>query len=406
MSTIRVVDGVVEITGFSLRDQLLADLLDRQPDEEAAAATLEGILITGARGIASMGVGLDLAEVDQRVAAAISGALTRFEQTISTGIGHLSGQLDPGQRSSMVARALDELASLQGDLLAGVDPNRVDSHASILLRRLQEVVGPGGPVAQRLAEALDPTAPASTLGQGFATIRAEISALRDFLNQEQGRRQEADRGTAKGVAFEERIESALRSAARPLGAIVEHTGRTSGSLGSAAVVGDYLLTLPNGCRIAIEVKNQRAISLTGKQGVLAELDRAAANRQAEAAMCISAEDAYPQEVGPFGVFGNRVLVVDDGEGTMIWAGLRWLVASIAAPTDTEVDLAALAERLQRLRSVCQKFTSHKSALTEIAKSVGRVSEGLGDMRDEVLTLVDDLTRQVGPAQPDKPRLTA
>jgi hypothetical protein len=161
------------------------------------------------------------------------------------------------------------------------------------------------------------------------------------------------------------------------------------------VVGDYLITLANGCRIAVEVKNQRTIGLTGKQGILEELDRAIANRQANAALCISAEEAYPQEVGPFGVFGNRVLVVDDGEGTMIWTGLRWLSATLTAQPATEtIDLAAVQDRLQRLRSICQKFSSQRSALTEINKSVGRVSEGLGDMRDEVLVLVDDLTRQI------------
>jgi hypothetical protein len=80
---------------------------------------------------------------------------------------------------------------------------------------------------------------------------------------------------------------------------------------------------------------------------------------------------------------------------MIWTGLRWLAATLAAQPATEtIDLAAVQDRLQRLRSICQKFSSQRSALTEINKSVGRVSEGLGDMRDEVLVLVDDLTRQI------------
>jgi len=394
MSSIRLAEGTVHIDGLSIRDAVLADLVSRQPDAEAAEALLQRVLVTGARGIASMGVGLDLAELDGRVAKSVTAALVDFEQTIASGVGHLAEQLDPEQRSSLVARALSELTEIQSEFLAGVDPNRTDSHAGELLARLREVVGPGGPVAQRLEEALDPTAPNSSLTAGFASIRAEITALRDHVSIQRGRAEEAVRGTAKGHDFEILVDEALRNAARPLGAIVEHTGRAAGHLG-AAVVGDYLITLANGCRIAVEVKNQRSIGLTGKQGILEELDRAVANRQADAAMCISAEEAYPQEVGPFGVFGNRVLVVDDGEGTMIWTGLRWLTATLTAQPATEaIDLAAVQDRLQRLRSICQKFSSQRSALTEVTKSVGRVSEGLGEMRDEVLVLVDDLTRQI------------
>ncbi len=395
MTNIRLTEGTLHIDGLSIRDAVLTDLVSRQPDPEAMEMLLERVLVTGARGIASMGVGLDLAELDGRVAKAVAVALADFEQTISTGVSNLAEQLDPEQRSSLVARALSELTEIQAVFLAGVDPNRTDSHAGALLARLNEVVGPHGHVAQRLEEALDPDAPNSALAAGFASIRSEITALRDHVSQQRGRDEEATRGTAKGVDFEHMVDDALRNAARPLGAIVEHTGRAAGALGASAVVGDYLVTLANGCRIAVEVKNQRTIGLTGKQGVLEELDRAAANRQADASMCISAIDAYPQEVGPFGVFGNRVLVVDDGEGTMIWTGLRWLAATLTNQPVTEaIDLAAVADRLQRLRSICQKFSSQKTALTEINKSIGKVSEGLGDMRDEVLGLVDDLTRQI------------
>jgi hypothetical protein len=403
MSSIRLVEGGVEIVDFTVRDPVLAELIGLQATPEAAEAVLERVLVTGARGIASMGVGLDLAELDDRVKRGVSSALARFEETISAGMGLLADQLDPKQRSSLVAQALGELSSLQAGFLAGVDPDRTDSHAGILLARLNQVVGPGGPVAKRLEEALDPTAAGSALSRGFSSIKAEVGALRDFINQEKGRSEEAVRGTAKGVDFEHRVDHALREAARPLGAIVEHTGRASGDLGASSVVGDYLVTLQNGSRIAVEVKNQATIGLTGKQGVLEELDRACANRSAEAAMCISAGFAYPQEVGPFGVFRNRVLVVDDGEGTLIWTGLRWLSALLSAPPQVEsIDLAAVADRLHRLRTICQKFVSQRSALTEINKSVERVSDSLGGIREEVLGLIEDLTREVRLSGPGRP----
>ncbi len=121
------------------------------------------------------------------------------------------------------------------------------------------------------------------------------------------------------------------------------------------------------------------------------------NRSAQAGLCISALDAYPAEVGSFNVYGNRVLVVDDGEGTMIAAALRWLMlAEAAARSDDELDIGAIKAGLERLRGTCQRFATNRSALTEVNKSVTKVSESLGEMRDEVLNIVDDLIRNIHP----------
>ncbi|HEX5671658.1 MAG TPA: hypothetical protein VFY46_02950, partial [Acidimicrobiia bacterium] len=72
MSSIRLTEGTVYIDGLSIRDAVLADLVSRQPDAEAVEHLLERVLVTGARGIASMGVGLDLAELDGRVAKSVA----------------------------------------------------------------------------------------------------------------------------------------------------------------------------------------------------------------------------------------------------------------------------------------------------------------------------------------------
>jgi hypothetical protein len=47
-----------------------------------------------------------------------------------------------------------------------------------------------------------------------------------------------------------------------------------------AKVGDAALTLPDGTRIAIEAKDSAKVGLTGKDGILEELGRAMANRDA------------------------------------------------------------------------------------------------------------------------------
>jgi hypothetical protein len=62
--------------------------------------------------------------------------------------------------------------------------------------------------------------------------------------------------------------------------------------------------------------------------------------------------------------------------------------------DDSIDVGAIGEGLERLRGTCQRFVNTRSALTEVTKSVTKVSEGLGEMRDEVLAIVDDLIRSI------------
>ena len=127
------------------------------------------------------------------------------------------------------------------------------------------------------------------------------------------------------------------------------------------------------------------------------------NRSAQAGLCISALDAYPAEVGAFNVYGSRVLVVDDGEGTMITAALRWLMLTGESPNsgDDSMDVGAINDGLERLRGTCQRFATTRSALTEVTKSVTKVSESLGEMRDEVLAIVDELIRSIRRTQADE-----
>ena len=47
-----------------------------------------------------------------------------------------------------------------------------------------------------------------------------------------------------------------------------------------------------------------------------------------------------------------------------------------------------------MRGTCQRFATNRSALTEVTKSVSKVSESLREMRDEVLNVVDDLVRNL------------
>lgn len=365
-------NGTVRIDQFETADPAVVGLLTGVEHGPERERLVSNALSTGARGLMSMGLGIRVEDLEARLRSAAEAAAA---ETL-------------GQLEAAVMRAARGLE-------AGIDLGRSGSHSSVFLGELQALLGPQGRLLAGLRAALDPLGD-SPLAQAFSGVRSELAHLRDDIVRNQGRVEESARGTAKGVDFEVRLEATLRQIARGIGAVVEHTARSAGNLSSLSVVGDYLLLLPDGRKVAVEVKNQQSINLTGKNGILAELDRAMTNRSAQAGLCISALDAYPAEVGAFNVYGSRVLVVDDGEGTMITAALRWLMLTGESLNDGDdsIDVGAIGEGLERLRGTCQRFVNTRSALTEVTKSVTKVSEGLGEMRDEVLAIVDDLIRSI------------
>jgi hypothetical protein len=404
-SPIRVDGDAVLISELEVVDRDLAQLLtSAAPDDWGAV--ISRALSVGARGLLTMGVGLDLAGVDDRLQQTITRltdeAESRLDEVLRQGHEALSRQLDPEHRSSLIARARDGLAEWSEALIGQIDPDRDSSATTAFLRRLAEAVGPDGDLDRRLAEALDPDADGSAMASLSQAMRSQFAELRDLVVRESGmaagKEAEAGRGTAQGLDFEGHVDGVLRSwALRVGGCQVEHVGRAPGALGPQVMVGDFVVTLPDGERIAVEVKNQATLGLGGKDGILAELDRTMANREASVAVCISARDAFPAEVGAFGVYGPRVLVVDDGDGVMTSVALQWARARIAADAagrSSRLDVSAMTERAASIRRLAEHLRTARSSLTEIRKAVEGLHERLGDLRTDILDQVVEMEREL------------
>ena len=234
---------------------------------------------------------------------------------------------------------------------------------------------------------------------------AEIRELRDAVHAERGRRTEAEKGTQKGFLFEDAIEDRARAWAAGIGGCqVDRTSTDGGSLGRDVLVGDLVVVLADGARVVIEAKHTARINLTGPDGILCELDRAMTNRDAEVAICVSAQEAFPGEVGSFGLYGNRILVVDDGTGSMFDVSLRIanLLVSTARPSDGEtIDRAAVIDQLDRIHKLAKRFSSSKRTLTEAQNSIDLAKEGLDSLRSELIELAEAAAHEVRSAgRPD------
>jgi hypothetical protein len=395
----------VTVDGLEVDDAVLAELLSSQPDERKTDM-LRRVLEVGARGLLTMGLGVDLAEVDARVrrsVAEVTGeAQQQVEQVLDAARQAFSEHFDPEHRSSMVARALDEFNQWRDGFLRSFNPDFTDSHTARFLNQVNELLGPNGMLETRLRGVLDPDADGSALARLSRSIDERFSELRDLLMQERGKQVEIERGTRKGFEYEDIIEETLRRSVRSSGCVVERTGRIKGDLGSETLVGDFVVTLPSNRKLVVEAKNAARINLTGKDGILAELDRAMANRSADLGICVSARDVFPKEVGPLGVYGDRILVVDEGDGTMLAVALRLAEMMLDQHADrrsADLDRGFLHDRIQRLRQLAQLFTNNRRSLTDIKTSVENVHGSLEQIRSELLFLVDEITHEIERSDP-------
>ncbi len=399
LSVTRSAGSVVEIGPFTVDDPVLASLLDNQPATRWAATVLRALEV-GARGLVDMGLGVNVRDVDDRVRATLESVLDEARACSADALDAagraLAGQLDPQLRSSLSARTIEEFAAARDRLLGQLDPDLATSHTARFVASVTELLGPGGRVEETLRQALDPDADGSGLGRLAAAVDARFGELRDLIMREQGRSDEAVRGTAKGVDFEDVVEQRLSEFAGVVGAVVDRVSRQSGDLGPESLVGDFVVHLPEGGRVVVEAKNAARIGLAGRHGILDELDRALANRAADYAVCVSAQDAYPAGVGGFNVYGNRILVVDDGDGTLLRAALRWAQSAVAAApaAAVELDTGVVVDRLERLKTLATRFSSIRRTLSDMRGGIDGVRDQLDGMRCELLDQVDDLWREV------------
>ncbi len=390
------VDGTTVELSMTVDDSTLADLVRRSEDP---VALVERILAVGARGVASMGSTLDLSAVEARLRRTAEEASAASEERVTKMLSEarteITRLLDPSAKDSFTSTTIEEFATWRDGLFERFDPERQSSHTARTIAAVAGLLGPGGALETRLAEAMDPTRSDSGLGQLTELLERRITEIRELLAEERGRVDEAERGTSKGFDFEDDIEEALRACARQMGATVERTSMLYGDLERS--VGDYVVEFDDGTRVVIEAKNKKSLSLTGSAGMLEELDLAMANRDASVAICVSKHsDAFPKEVGPINVYGRRVLVADPGDGTMVWVALRWArqLADRSSPIAVAFDTDAVRDGLQRLNQLAERFRSNRSHLTQIKSSVVAVHESLGDMRRDLLDLADDLAAEI------------
>ncbi|MDH5293660.1 MAG: hypothetical protein OEW91_08255, partial [Acidimicrobiia bacterium] len=136
--------ATVTITGLVVTDRTLAELVAHAGTPEERIRMIERALEIGARGIASMGIGIDVAEIDLRVLRTVERVTTEAEQLARRMLDDaqqaFTRSLDPEHRSSVVARSMAEFSAWRDTFLGQVDPDSSDSHIGRLLAHLSSLL--------------------------------------------------------------------------------------------------------------------------------------------------------------------------------------------------------------------------------------------------------------------------
>jgi hypothetical protein len=408
-ATVLVADDRVIVSHLELTDGALARYMGAAPEPDRVTLATNALRI-GLQAMANAGTNANVDLVRSefgRMVEQMTAVNARAAEALDASLRATFAD-DSGRLPRTLEEFLGDSGRLQRLTAALFDPNRRDSAIGQLNDTLGRYFDGDG---SRLAQLLDPTREASPLYQFRNEVTGEFRSLGERIAAleaaSRARADERARGTAKGIEFEDAVETCLADLAHGVGDVVERTGTAAGDA-LRSKKGDFVLTIDPGrthgheLRVVIEAKD-RAIT---RRAMAEELTAARANRGAAVALVVFTPEHAPSGVTPFALVGNDVYAVYDPEvdgGVGLEAAFR--VARVMAlltlrDTGGQVDVAAIGEALQDVQFAVENVRKMKARLTTIGSAAQEVSGLLDDLRERVLASVrdiDDLVRAADPA---------
>jgi hypothetical protein len=393
---VRIEGDNIAVTGLFLRDAELALYVGEHPEVDRPAVIERGLKV-GLIALRNSGVTLNVDfvarefdrlmhrtdESHDRAAAALDVTL---RETFATKDGTLPRTLEHflGKDGTM-RRLVDDL----------FDEERRDSAIGRMRTLLAGYFDGDGAVISRM---LDPRLAASPL-HGFRTeMREMLKDVSDRLVRVEAARDaradEREKGTAKGLDFEDAVEARLDVLLRGTGDLVEPTGTAVGN-SVRSRKGDFLITLdPSWTRgvplcVAVEAKSGRV----GIAKLCRDLDETRRNRGAAVVVAVYRAGNAPAGCAPFTLHGEHIICEfdpDDPDDTAFTAAVRLGRAlALAAARDHAdvVDAVAVRRDLDGIRAQLNAIAAMKSKLTSISTATGDVRNSLDALRQGVLDRV-------------------
>ncbi len=393
---VRVEGDHIAVTGLSLYDAELAGYVGDHPEVDRPAVVERGLKV-GLIALRNAGVTLNVDfvareferlmhrtdESHDRAAAALDAAL---RETFATKDGKLPRTLDQflGENGTL-RRLVDDL----------FDEERRDSAIGRMRTLLAGYFDGDGAIISRM---LDPRLAGSPLHGFRDEMREMLKDVSDRLIRleaaRDARADEREKGTAKGLDFEDAVEARLDTLLSGTGDVVESTGAAVGN-SVRGRKGDFLVTLDPSwtrglpVRVAVEAKSGRV----GLAKLCRDLDETRRNRDAAVAVAVYRAGNAPSGCSPFTLHGEHIICEldpDDPDATGFAAAVRVArVLALVAVRDRSavVDAAAVRRDLDGIRSQLNAIAGMKSKLTSISTATGDVRNGLDTLRQGVVDRV-------------------
>jgi hypothetical protein len=320
-------------------------------------------------------------EVDrlvESVSQTVAENLPRSVKDQLAAFGDVLGRYMDADQANSVQRQLEKI------MQAGARSQREEVAKALLAK--------DGPLTLFKAELAGPL---KTLGD----LLPHVVALNERLNAAERVGIEHERGTAKGIDYEQAVGRVIVASLAPHRDTVESVGTELGA--DRNKCGDYLATLgPDSTggkevRIVVECKARKNI---GVRAALAELDRAMANREASAGLLVldnadgTALGGLPLRAYP----GNRVIVCLDRDNPQPLALeiacqlIRELAVATTRAHERTVDFGALDAEITRLTEVIEKGKSIATGIKVARRGIQNIEDAYQRLRCDAVNILTEM----------------
>jgi hypothetical protein len=200
---------------------------------------------------------------------------------------------------------------------------------------------------------------------------------------------EHQKGTQKGVEFEEYCEEIISEIAKNHNDRLESTGNITGLI-EGSKKGDHVYTIKDsGKKIVLEMKDYTNPQSTPK--LERYMNEAIENRGAEYGIVISKrKNGFSKDVGVFQEYGNKLFVAlttEESENVelqneLLVIAIRWARLRLKQKSGT-VDSSLIIEKIENIQRTMKKFSSIKAKCTNIKGISDEITEDLDELRETI-----------------------
>lgn len=228
-------------------------------------------------------------------------------------------------------------------------------------------------------------------------LTGELEKISAKLEYNRGLESGQQKGTQKGIDFENQCEQMLSHIADIHSDVLEHTGAAPGKI-TGSKRGDFVMMLGGiNKKIVFEMKDRGNL---GKKEIADEIKEAMENREAEYGIfVVKNKDALPKQIGWFNEYDGRYLVcaLKDGdesvlEDQIIHVAYKWARARLSLGTNTakKVDPLLIRNKISEIEAMIKDIKSVRRECTNIENASENIKNSTKNTEKEIRAKLKDI----------------